>query len=73
VIQDSKSGPMLWHNGVWYSYYSELRYFPEAGVIGIGFTNRQQDETFDATFGGALKQVLEAARSRAATAAEVAP
>lgn len=72
VIQDSKSGPMLWHNGVWHSYYSELRYFPEAGVIGIGFTNRQQDETFDATFGGALRQVLEAARSGAPAAAAVA-
>lgn len=64
VIQDSKSGRMLWHNGVWYSYYTELRWFPEAGVIAIGFTNRQQDETFDATFGGALRQVLEAARAR---------
>lgn len=68
VIQDSKSGPMLWHNGVWHSYYSEIRYFPEAGVIGIGFTNRQQDETFDAAFGGALRQVLEAARARAPAA-----
>jgi hypothetical protein len=25
VIQSSKSGPMLWHNGVWHSYYTEVR------------------------------------------------
>lgn len=75
VIQDSKSGKMLWHNGVWYSYYSEIRYFPEAGVIGIGFTNRQQDESFDAAFAGALRKVLEAAPARggAAPIAEKAP
>jgi CubicO group peptidase (beta-lactamase class C family) len=61
VVEDSRSGRMLWHNGVWYSYYSEIRYFPDAGVIGIGFTNRQQDEIFDQSFAGALKLVLKAA------------
>lgn len=73
VIQDSKSGPMLWHNGAWHSYYSEIRYFPEAGVIGIGFTNRQQDETFDSDFGAALRQVLEAARAGGAAPPAEAP
>lgn len=67
VIQDSNSGPMLWHNGVWYSYYTELRVFPEVGVVGIGFTNRQQDERFDETFGTALRQVLAAAKPASAS------
>jgi hypothetical protein len=40
-----------------------VRVFPQLGVIGIGFTNRQQDETFDSDFSGALRKVLDAARA----------
>lgn len=50
VVQRTPIGPQIWHNGVWYSYFTEVRWFPEQNVLAIGLTNRQQDEKFDAAF-----------------------
>lgn len=67
VIQDTEAGEMLWHNGVWYSYFTEVLTVPSLDVIAVGFTNRQQDETFDETFNAAARQLIEAARQRSPT------
>lgn len=74
VLQDSQYGPVEWHNGVWFSYYTEIRVFPRTGLIAIGFTNRQQDETFDAVFADAVRLAndgLDKLSSRSETTAPV--
>ncbi|HEY9422730.1 MAG TPA: serine hydrolase domain-containing protein, partial [Thermoanaerobaculia bacterium] len=51
VDKTTRGTKVNWHNGGWYSYYSELRLYPDEGVIAVLTANRRGEALEEAWFG----------------------